>query len=117
MLQDSVCPLTFNIVTTDNISIDGFVVCNVAVINVNWINANSFTSYAWGDTLLANVIGWKTTHETHSVFIDNLGSAELQAARYLHIYNNSIYFRTAYAVTINAGVWHMGSIIVPVKRA
>lgn len=116
-LEDFVSPIEFNIVTRDKIYIDGVVVRGMAIINVWWENVGNFTSYAWGDTALAMMKGWTTTHETHAVFIDNLGSLELQAARYLHVGGSGIYFRTSYETNIRAGAWHMGQVIVPVVKA
>lgn len=116
-LEDSVSPIEFDIVTNDKIHIDGVVVHGVAIINVWWQNTNGFTSHAWGDTALAKMKGWTTEHETHTVFVDNVGSAELQAARYLHANGSGIYFRTSYETNIRADVWHMGQIIVPVVKA
>lgn len=116
-LGDSVSPIEFDIVINDKIYIDGVVVHGVAIINVWWQNTGSFTSYAWGDTALAKMKGWTTKHETHAVFVDNIGNAELQAARYLHANGSGIYFRTSYETNIQAGVWHMGQIIVPVVKA
>lgn len=116
-LEDSVSLIEFDIVTNGKFYIDGVVVHGVAMINVWWQNKDSFTSHAWGDIALANMKGWTTKHETHTVFIDNLGNAELQSARYLHANESGIYFRTSYEINIRAGVWHMGQIIVPVVKA
>ena len=61
--------------------------------------------------------GWKTKHEMHATFTDNIGDPYNQAARYLYANNAGIFFRTAYQVNIPAGTWHMGFTAVPVSRA
>ena len=81
---------------------------------MHWVNKGQFTSYAWGDTLLARIKGLKAVHELHSMFIDNMGDPTNQSFRYLHVGNDGIYFRTAYQCTIPANVWHMGHIVIPV---
>lgn len=90
------------------------VVNGIAIITAHWTNNGQFTSYAWGDTLLARMKGLKAVHELHSMFIDNIGDAANQSFRYLHVVSNGVYFRTAYQCTIPASKWHMGHIAVPV---
>lgn len=62
------------------------------------------------------MVGWKTRHEMHATFTDNIGDPYNQAARYLYVVENAICFRTSYETTIPAGRWHMGFIAVPVTR-
>lgn len=116
-LGHSISQIEFEKVTTDSLDINGVVINGIALITVLWINADAFLSRQWVGTNLARMVGWKAKHEMHTTFTDNIGDPYNQAARYLYIAGNAIYFRTAYEKEIPTKAWHMGFIAVPVMRA
>ena len=109
----AVVPIAFKKVTADSdFTISGFVLGPdgenpVAVVSLRWVNAGTFTAQAWGATHLAKMVGWKCQTDANVV----LGSDIFQAA------STDINFRSATTRSINAGTWHYGVLVFPVKRA
>lgn len=108
--------MSFTKVTTDALDISGVVVGGIALISLTWSGNGAFTSSSWGDTKLATFSGWKAPREIHVPMADNQ-SADGAGVGMLHVYGNSVYFRTKGSVKINAGSWHMGCVAVPVVPA
>lgn len=109
-------PMSFTKVTTDTLDISGVVVGGIALISLTWSGNGAFTSSSWGDTKLATFSGWKAPREIHVPMVDNQ-SADGAGVGMLHVYGNSVYFRTKRSISINAGSWHMGCVAVPVVPA
>lgn len=120
MVSQAVEPIAFEKVTTDtNFQIAGAVLGeSMAVISFRWVNTGAFSQGAWtAGVQLAKMVGWKASFEQQSVVVDAVTAGSDGIVAVASAAGSNIAWRTSGSVSVGAGAWHEGQMVVAVERA
>lgn len=99
----------------DQFSADGVVSNGVALINVKWVNAGTFTVNAWKVVTICRMVGWATTRDVNTVATENY-IPEYAGYGMFTIVGGAINYTSIYTHNVPENTWHYANIITPVKR-
>ena len=117
-------PMEFKIADTgspaDRISVYGMVYGTeeggyFALLNVTFVNNDAYTLGAWGETVIATAVGWRTVvDEAMAVAVENIAS-NLVGRQFFDFHGSTISYRSCVQTVITAGAWHKACIVAPVE--
>ena len=120
LVSQAVEPIAFEKITGDqDFKIAGAVLGeSMAVISFRWVNAGAFSQGAWtAGVQLAKMVGWKALFEQQSVVVDAVTTGGNGIIAVASAAGSNIAWRTSGGVSVDAGVWHEGQMVVAVERA
>lgn len=117
-------PMKFQIADTgnpaDKISVYGMVYGTdeggyFASLNVTFVNDGAYTLAAWGETVIATAVGWRTVvDEAVAVAVENLPASSL-GTQFFDFHGSTVSYRSCAQTVITAGAWHKACIVAPVE--
>lgn len=120
LVSQTVEPIVFEKITGDqDFKIAGAVIGeSMAVISFRWVNTGAFSQDAWtAGVQLAKMVGWKALFEQQSVVVDAVTAGGNGIIAVASAAGSNIAWRTSGGVSVDAGAWHEGQMVVAVERA